>query len=66
MNCLYTQQCGHLDGLIHKYNKLKAKLNDSSGQAMRVNTRMKLTDQLNEIQDKINYAILKSIDPDMA
>ena len=62
----YTQQCGHLDGLIHKHKKLQTTLNDSSKQTMRMNNRMRLTNQLCDVKDQINYAMMMQINPQMA
>lgn len=51
----YSQQCGDLDGLIHKFHKLGAKLD---GRPMRTATRMKLEDRLYCTEDRINQAFL--------
>ena len=55
----YSQQCGFLDGLIHKMHKVEAKLLDIDRPRMRTYTQMRLINRHNELEDEIDNAIIQ-------
>lgn len=53
----YSQECGHLDGLINQRNKVQDKLDDSNRPRMRTYTQMRLIGQLCALEDRIDRAM---------
>jgi hypothetical protein len=51
----YTQECGHIDGLMRKVHKLEAKLENKP---MRTKTRMRVIEQLCAAEDRVNAAFI--------
>ena len=51
----YTQECGHMDGLMRKVHKLEAKLENKP---MRTKTRMRVIEQLCAAEDRVNAAFI--------
>jgi hypothetical protein len=52
----YSQECGHMDGLIRKMHKLQDKLDSKP---MRTTTRMRLIGQLIAMEEKIDRAMVE-------